>query len=410
MTTASAASSARFLDRSTPPHVGTLVLITALAAMQMNVLLPSLPAIGDEFQVDYAAAQLVVSGYLATTAIGQIVFGALSDRYGRRPVVLWGIFVFLAATLAGAVATSFEMLMVARVLQASVVSGYALSRAIVRDMVPLEQAASMLGYITMGMALVPMVSPMVGGYLEEMFSWRASFWLSAGLGLVTFVVVWLDLKETNGARSESVGAQFRSYPELLASRRFWGFTATSMFSAGTYFAFLGGGPYVAKYHLGLTPSQFGVLFVFLPLGYITGNFLSGRYATRFGVFPLLKAGAAATIVGIGLSAAIYATGYREPIAFFAPFVLLGVGNGLVLPSAMAGMVSVRKHLAGSASGLGGAMNVGGGAALSVFAGFLLTPTSGAMPLLLLMLAAAVASFVSAVATERLPVRHGDDVD
>ncbi len=379
----------RFLNRHTPPHIFTLVLLAGMGALNMNLILPSLPAMTSYFQTDYAIMQLAVSAYLGMTAILQLIVGPLSDRYGRRPMIIIGFIIFLTATIAAAQATTIEGFMIARMAQASIVAGYALSRAIVRDMVPMEQAASMIGYVTMGMTLIPMIGPIAGGLLQEQYGWQAVFYFTAIVGLIVLIVIIFDLQETNKFKSTSMGSQFRAYPELLRSRRFWGFTFSALFASGTFFAFLGGAPYVAENHLKLQPSELGLYFIFVAVGYMFGNFITGRFSTRIGIFPMMIIGAVVAVIGVVISLIYFSLGFTHALGFFGPLFLVGAGNGMTLPSAMAGMVSVRPHLAGSAAGLGGAIQIGGGAALSALAGILLTPESGPAPLLWLMIAAAV---------------------
>jgi DHA1 family bicyclomycin/chloramphenicol resistance-like MFS transporter len=375
-----------WLDRTTPPHLLTLVLLTGVPALNMNMMLPSLPSLAGHYGADYGIVALAISGYLALTAVLQLVFGPLSDRYGRRPVVLGCFVVFLAATLGAMAATTVWAFLACRMLQAPVSSGLALSRAIVRDMVPPERAASMIGYVTMGMALIPMVVPVLGGVLDELFGWQSVFAFTFVFGLAVTALLWADLGETNRDPSPSMRAQMRSYPELLRSARFWGYAATAALASGTFFAFIGGGPWVATQILGLTPSTFGFYFGFISAGYVVGNFFSGRYAMRVGINLMMLAGGLVGTAGVVLALVLFAAGLVGPLSFFGAILFVGVGNGLLLPSANAGIVSVEPHLAGSASGLGSAMLVGGGAALSVLGGGLLGPGTGAWPLLFVMLA------------------------
>ena len=163
----------RFLDRTSPPHIMSLVAIAGLSALTMNIFLPSLPAMAKDLSVDYDRVQILVSGYIAMTALVQLIIGPLSDRYGRRPVMLGALAILLLASLVCMTAHSIELLTAARMAQTAVVAGLVLSRAIIRDMVPVEEAASMIGYVTMGMTLVPMVGPTVGGLLSDAFGWRA---------------------------------------------------------------------------------------------------------------------------------------------------------------------------------------------------------------------------------------------
>ncbi|MFA7415446.1 MAG: multidrug effflux MFS transporter [Rhizobium sp.] len=384
----------RFLDRRTPPHIVSLVLIAGLSALTMNIFLPSLPDMAAHFRVDYAVIQMVISAYIAMTAVVQVVIGPLSDRLGRRPTMIASLVVLILATLICLVANDFYTLMFGRLLQTAVVAGLVLSRAVIRDMVPMEEAASMIGYVTMGMTLVPMVGPALGGVLNDAFGWRASFFAILILGTVVLALVASDLGETNRNRSESFAAQFKSWPQLLSSSRFWGYTATATFTSGAFFAFLGGSPFVGATILQLTPSTLGLQFFFIAGGYMVGNYCSGRFARRAGISNMMLIGSLFAVVGTLIPLALISLGYNTALAFFGPLVIMGLGNGLTLPSANAGMVSVKPHLAGSASGLGGAITMGGGAALSVLASSLLTVETGAYPLLAVMLVSGILAIAS----------------
>ncbi|WP_323687479.1 MULTISPECIES: multidrug effflux MFS transporter [unclassified Rhizobium] len=385
---------ARFLDRTTPPHIITLVVIAGVAALCMNLFLPSLAAMALHFETDYAVMQFAVSGYLAATACLQLLIGPLSDLFGRRPVMLASIGMMIVATLVCMLAPDITVFMFGRVAQAAVVSGFVLARAIVRDMVPMEQAASMIGYVTMGMSVVPMVGPTVGGLLNDISGWQSSFALLALLGVGILVLAWFDLGETNHNRSASFTQQFHAWPELLRSPLFWGYALTSTFSSGMFFSFLGGAPFVGSVLYGLAPAMLGLQFFFMASGYMLGNFVSGRYASQIGITRMMLSGNVVAIAGIVAAIALISTGAESPYAFFVPLALIGVGNGVTLPSANAGMVSVQPHLAGSASGLGGAMTIGGGAALSVLASSVLSKEDGTWPLLLVMLATGLVALLT----------------
>lgn len=393
---------ARFLDRRSPPHIVTLVAIAGLSALTMNIFLPSLPSMAKDFGVSYGTIQILISGYIAMTAVVQIAIGPLSDRFGRRPTVIGSLVILLLATLVCMVATDIYTLVAARMLQTAVVAGIVLSRAIVRDMVPMEEAASMIGYVTMGMTIVPMIGPTLGGVLGDAFGWRANFVALFALGVVVLALVAADLGETNRNRSASFSAQFTAWPGLLASPQFWGYTAVVTFTSGAFFAFLGGAPFIGATLMHMSPSTLGLQFIFIAAGYMAGNFVSGRYARRYGTSNMMLAGTIAMIVGTLIPAAFLLAGVGSALAFFGPQVIVGFGNGLTLPSANAGVVSVKPHLAGSASGLSGAIAMGGGAGTSVFASSILTVETGAMPMLLVMLACGVLA-VAAI----LYLRYGD---
>ncbi len=390
----------RYLDRSTPPHISTLILLAGLGAMSMNVFLPSLPGMAAYFDADYRLVQLSVSLYLGMNAALQIVIGPVSDRYGRRPVILAGLGIFMAATLGCIYAPTVETFLVFRMIQASIVTGLVLSRAIVRDMVPQDQAASMIGYVTMGMAVVPMVGPVFGGFLDQIFGWQSNFWLLFLSGALLLAVVWADLGETAPMTNASFRAQFREYPELFASRRFWGYCAASALASGAFFAYLGGAPYVGSEVYGLTPAELGFFFGAPAVGYMIGNGISGRFSVRFGINRMILWGVLIASGGLAVSLALDLSGIRNHLTFFGFMTFVGLGNGLVIPNATAGLLSVRPHLAGTASGLGGTIMIGGGAALSAFAGTALTEGSGAAPLIWLMLGSSVAAIGATLYTIR----------
>lgn len=402
----------RFLDRSTPPSIFTLVIIASISVLSMNMLLPSLPSMTDHFQTTYSIMQFTVTGYLAATGALQLVFGPLSDRYGRRPVILAGFAIFTGASFICMIAPNIEVFLFGRILQTSSAVGIVLSRAIVRDLVSADKAASMIGYVTVGMMVVPMFSPLVGGILDQYIGWEANFALMVVLGTFCFVVIYFDLGETNKAKSSSMMAQIKSYPELVKSRRFWGYTLTASFTSGAYFSLLGGGAYVATEHLGLSPVAFGYLFLFISTGYLLGNLASGRYSTKFGLNRMMLAGGIVSASGLTLSLALNTMGYVNAITFFGPIFFLGLGNGLTLPNANAGMVSVRPHLAGTASGLGGAVMIGGGSAMAAYASSILTPETGPFPLIAFMLATslcALANTIYVISVERGATERISDV-
>lgn len=384
----------RFLDRTTPPHILTLVLITGMSALSMSIFLPSLAAMTTYFDTEYAIMQIALSGYLAATAVLQVFIGPISDRYGRRVLVLGSLAIFVIASVGAMLATSVEVFLFFRIMQAAVATSMALGRAIVRDMVPEDQAASMIGYVTMGMALVPMVGPMLGGAFEQAFGWQATFVFLAIASLCTFTLVFFDLGETVKGEGTSFRDQLRTYPELLRSPRFWGYVLCAAFASGSFFALLGGTSFVASEIFGLSPLWSGIALGTPAIGYAMGNFISGRFSVRVGINRMAIMGSLVIIFGLGTSAILTLSGVHHPLNFFGFCVFLGLGNGITLPNVMAGSISVRPHLAGTASGLGGAIMIGGGAALSQFAGSILTVETGTLPLQLIMLSTSMMALLS----------------
>lgn len=362
--------------------------------MSMNIFLPSLPKMTAYFDTEYRLMQLSVALYLGVSAGLQLLIGPISDKYGRRPVILGSVVIFLVATLGCLLAPSAHVFLGFRMAQAAIVAGIVLSRAVVRDMVPAEESASMIGYVTMGMAVVPMLAPALGGVLDQLFGWKANFEALLLAGIALFLLLWADLGETARPSENSLLAQFREYPELLRSRRFWGYALTTAFASGAFFAYLGGAPYVGSAVFGLSPATLGMYFGLLALGYMAGNFLTGRYATRLGINRMIMIGTLLPTIGLILSILAFLLGATHPLAFFGLMTSVGVGNGMVISNATSGMMSVRPALSGTASGLGGTIMIGGGAALSALAGALLVPGTGVFTLLIIMLCSSAAAVLA----------------
>lgn len=385
----------RFLDRRTAPHIATLILMAGISALSMSIFLPSLSNMADHFGVPYGVMQLAVPFYLVTLAIVQIVAGPIADRFGRRPVALVSLVIFGLASIGCALAPNVSVFLAFRVIQAVVATLMLLSRAVVRDLYDSEKAASMLSYVIMGMSIVPMIGPSIGGYLDEAFGWQGSFYLLSLAAAACFAIIWFDLLETRPERSANAPSMLAALPELLRSQRFWAYVLTAAFSAGSYFALLGGASKIGEDVFGLTPSQTGIAMGIPAIGYLIGNGISGRFAVRIGLDRLIMWGAVLTSVAMGLSWAMGVMGWHSKELFFGFCTFLGLGNGLVMPNAMAGMLSVRPKLAGTASGIGGAAQIAGGALMATLSGFLLQHSLTAVPLQAIMALSAFASTVTA---------------
>ena len=380
-----------YLNNSTPPHILTLVFLAGMAALSMNIFLPSLPGMTAYFDTTYAIMNLSISMYLAFTALLQLFIGPISDRVGRRPVVLISFVIFFIATIGCLLSTSIEVFLFFRMLQAFIVTGMVLSRAIVRDIVEDKKAASMIGYVTMGMAMVPMFAPAIGGFLNDLFGWKANFSMLLFIGIIIAALAYFDLGETNNNISKGFSKQFKEYPELFKSKRFWAYCFTTVFASGSFFSFIGGAPFVSTNSFELSSSAFGIYFGVTTLGYVVGSFISGKFSERFGIHFMLLQGSWITALGLLLSLFIFWLGFGSATVFFGCMILAGVGNGMVLPNANAGLLSVRPSLAGSASGIGGAIMLGGGAFLAYLAGLISTEQAGPYPLMYLMIFTAFAA-------------------
>ncbi|MBE1285478.1 MAG: Bcr/CflA family efflux MFS transporter [Rhodobacteraceae bacterium] len=391
------------------PHFTTLVLLTALSVLSLNMYLPMLAEIATELDADYALANLSIAGYLAITGVLQLIMGPFSDRFGRRPLILIGLGLFLAGSVTAALATSVWVFLFARVLQAGVITGFTLSRAVVRDIAPPDQAAIMLGHIGAAMAIAPMLGPMAGGFLGEIFGWRAIFWFFTFVSLGLMIWCQRDMVETNTAPSATFAAQFREYPALFKSRRFWGYSLCLTFSTGSFYCFITAAPLVLSAEFGLGPAELGLFMGVITVGFFAGNLLSGHLVKRYDLTVVMLAGRLLTVICVGFGTVLFLLGLGNLTFLIFSVISVGLGNGLSIPPGNAGVMSVRPRLAGSASGISGAMTVGGGAILTGLAGLLLNEDSGSIALLLLLLGVVSAAALSAWYVRRVDLQEGPPV-
>ncbi len=385
-----------FSSASTPPRFITLVFLTAISVLSLNMFLPSLSNIAREFEVEYWIVNLSIAGYLAISAVLQIIMGPLSDRWGRRPILLAAMAIFAVASVGCWLSANIWMFLGFRMLQSAVIAGMALSRAVIRDMAPPKEAARMMGYVAMVMALAPMLGPVVGGLIDQAFGWRVTFFVFAALGVLVFVMAWVDLGETNQNTSETFLQQFQTYPELFGSGLFWGHVICQSCSVGAFYAFLAGAPLIGEVAFGLSPVQVGIGMGAITGGFVIGNYFTGRYALTYSLGSMMVAGRIVAVLGVGAGLIVMMFGYLHPVVLFGSVVFIGVGNGLTLPASNSGAMSVKPELAGSASGLSGAAVVAAGAILTFGTGAVLNETSGAYVLMAILMAVNVLGLISAM--------------
>ena len=386
---------------TTPPSLITLICATALAILSLNMFLPSLARMGEDFQVDYAVINLSVAGYLAVSAGLQLIMGPLSDRFGRRPILLICMGLFTVSSLGCVLAESVWVFLGFRLLQASVVAGTVLSNAAIRDMHPPNEAASKLGYVAMAMALAPMLGPMLGGALDMLFGWRAGFLFYTFAGAGVLILLWADMGETNTTRASTFAAQMREYPHLFRARRFWGYALCMAFSIGGFFSFITGAPLVAAAWFDLSPAMLGLGIGIITGGFMVGNYITGRIAKRTRLTTMILAGRIFASTGPLVGLLLFLSDMGSVWVFFGAAIFVGFGNGLTNANASAGLMSVRPQLAGSAAGLSGAMIVALGAVITSATGTLVSPENAPFLVLGMMCTSGFAGLLAVLYVRRL---------
>jgi MFS transporter, DHA1 family, multidrug resistance protein len=389
-----------------PPYA-ILVAISAVGPLALNMFVPSMPRLQVEFGVSYGMVQLTLTLYIIGMAVCQLAYGPLSDRFGRRPVLLGGMALFVVASIVASLATSVGMLIVARLLQAiGGASGLVLSRAIVRDLYDRERSASVLGYVTMAFVVAPMVAPAVGGLLDQVAGWRAIFVLLSLLGAAALLATWYKLPETNRTQTDTIrlGSLVSGYASLLRTPSFLAYGFILGFTSAVFFSFVAGAPYVMVVVFGYAPLDYGLWFTMVASGYMTGNFLSGRYSQRVGTDRMITIGNIIALVATlcGLAAAV--SGAMSPVTLFVPMLFAALGNGLTIPNATAGAISVNASVVGAAAGLAGFMQMGVGAGAAQLVGVL---QDGA-PFAVVWVMAAGAAIAALIHHVTLRVRAGSD--
>ncbi len=385
---------------SSKPRLSTLILLSALAILPINFFLPSLPGMAAEFDVAYGIMGLSLAAYAGVSACLQLVLGPLSDRLGRRPVILLALAIFIVATIGCALAPDVWTFLACRMVQAIIAPTYAVALAAIRDTTDREQAAGQFGYLAMAWAIAPMLGPTIGGLLDQLLGWRASFYALALLGAAVLVLCRTDLKETNRTPSNTIAEQYRAYPELLGSKRFWAYCVCMAFSVGAFYAFLAGAPLAAA-AFELSPAVLGLYMGSITGGFMAGSFLAGRLAGRFPVTTILVAGRIVACAGLLFGLILYVAGIGHVLALFGPCLFVGVSNGLTQPSANVGAISVRSTHTGSAAGLAGAITVAGASIMAAFAGAVVTDENARPVLFLVMLVSAAVALGAALLARNL---------
>jgi DHA1 family bicyclomycin/chloramphenicol resistance-like MFS transporter len=334
-----------------------LAALSAIGPLTTDMYLPSLPEIARQLDASTAQAQLTISAYLIGFAVGQIFYGPVSDRHGRKPVLVAAIALYCVTSLACALSTSIEMLIVARAFQALGGSGgIVLTRAVVRDIYSGARAGRELSLIGSVMALAPVLAPIAGGLVQTEFGWRATFLILVIVGLLGGVIVLLLLPETLNARAAepvSMRSTFRSYRVVARNPSYLAYLGIASASYAGLFAWISGAAFVLQNLYGLTPFDFGVAFALGSIGYMTGSAFAARMVVKLGLDGMLGIGGCACAAGgLGMMVAV-AFGLTSFLSLVLPVAVYLAGLGMVLPQGIAGAMTPFPERAGAASSLFG---------------------------------------------------------
>jgi DHA1 family bicyclomycin/chloramphenicol resistance-like MFS transporter len=383
-----------------------LAALTAIGPLSTDMYLPSLPDIARGLATSTAQVQLTISAYLIGFAVGQIVYGPLSDRHGRKPVLVAALALYCAASLACALSTSIEMLIVARAAQALGGSGgIVLARAVVRDLYSGARAGRELSLIGSVMALAPVLAPVIGGVLQTGFGWRSVFVALVAAGLSGTAIVWLLLPETLAARAAepvSPSTMLRSYRVVVRNPAYLAYLGLATTSYAGLFGWISGASFVLQNLYGLSPFNFGIAFALGSIGFMIGTTLAARLVVKLGIDGIIGLGACALAAGgLGMVAAL-AIGLTSAASVVLPVAVYLVGLGMVLPQTIAGAMTPFPERAGAASALLGFIQQSAAAVCGAVVGWLLG--DNAWPLAAVVAAMGCATLVIWISTRALRSR------
>jgi DHA1 family bicyclomycin/chloramphenicol resistance-like MFS transporter len=336
-----------------------LVAMTACGTLGMHVIIPALPATARALGMSIGTAQLTITLYLVGLAIGQLLYGPVSDQFGRRPVLLAGLSLFTGASIVTALAPNATILIAGRILQSvGGCAGLVLGRAAVRDGASAEKAAGQLALLTLVMSMVPAIAPAIGGYITAYIDWRASYVLLALFGGLTLFGCALLMPETLAPQSPSSRSMLTAYVRLLRSPRFLGYAVGGACSTTAFYGFMSASPFIFETQLHQPTQRVGVYYLLLMLGVAAGSFGANRIAGRVQLRTALRIANGLGILGASLFALADASGVLSVATVVAPVTLFMVGAGMASPFALAGSVSVNPHAIGAASGMYGFVQMG----------------------------------------------------
>ena len=388
-------------------YIALLVALGSFGPLTMSIYTPVMPSVGHDLVATPDNVKLTLTTYMIGFAVGQLFYGPLSDRYGRRPVLLGGLFFFTLTTFACSFAPSIGGLIGLRILQGlGAASGSVLGRALTRDAYTFQEMPLVMSWISLGQNIAPSLAPTIGGVLGEWASWRATFWFVGGFGAILFLVVLAGLGETNKFRSErlDLGSLMRGSGEMLRDRRFLGHILPLGFAFAMNFGMLAGVPFILQESLGFSPREFGLIVLLSVGGFTAGTFVNNRLMGRVAPSTIIQHSGWFHVAALIGMAALSLSGVVTWWAIVGPHMVLSFGTGMIVANANAGAVGMYPKLAGTASSLAGLAQMGMGAMGTVTVAVLTIIGSRyvAMPLALVLAPFAIAMLWSGRLLRKAP--------
>ena len=348
------------------------VLFTMLFAGQIasTIFLPGLPSIAVELQIPRSIVQIMVPVYLAAFASTQLIIGPLSDKFGRKPIVLLGILLFTFASYLCANANDIQTLLLCRVAQATgACSTLVISRAIIRDTSEGLAAAKAMSYVAIAMAIGPIMAPFIGGFLTGWFSWRATFLFTTLIGFIILILISINLKETLPKEMRNppkLGTLFSNYIDLLKNKKFTAYSLITAFASGAMQAYVVSSPIIFIVLMGVSPEVFGFYVMVMPSLFVLATFISRKLMDYISVDQIIIIGGIFSCSGGVLQLFFGISEVQTPMPVLIAFAISNFGTGLVLGNCYAAALnSVKPEIAGSASALGGFLHFGWGALITI---------------------------------------------
>lgn len=395
-----AAPAERPRPKATKSLLLLLVAVTGTGALATNILLPAIPSMAIAFKSDSVFVQYTISLFILGLGLSQLVLGPLSDRFGRRAVMIGGFSLFAVSSIVAIFVDTIQGLIIARMVQAfGAATGVVIGRAIIRDLVDRDRTASLIGLVTSAMVISPLIAPVMGGFLDTFLGWHSIFVFIASVGAVLLLWCVISLPETAPPESRSGGfAQFaESVRVLFSNRAYIGYALTGSLSCGPYYVFIGAVPFLVISVLGQTSAEYGMWMVLSAIGYMAGTFTCSRLVLRHGLDKVIPWGL--VILNLATFACLIAVnlvpqhGMVITMAIFIANGFMTFGNGLVLPNTLAAAVSVRPKAAGAAAGIAGFTQMALGSVIAQGSSYLIVAFPSATTVAVLCIATTIASLL-----------------